>query len=438
MVFFLTPLAANVLLTDPLLQNPTAQSVNVVWFTEFEGQDNYVEYGKELYQKVSCQTKKLSRLREDGPTGCVYRSVYRHEATLTDLPPSRTPYRVVSVAPDNTVIRSDIFSCAPLPKPGSSLKILFTSDHQNKPMVAANLQKVREAIPDIDAIFYAGDCVDRPDRASEWFDEPSGGGFFPCLQGKAHRKIGSRTYAGGTLLQFAPMFCAIGNHEVMGRWSMEKTLDAQFNDAYPQDAAEKLMPKTHNLIDREKWIKDHSFNTDSYEEIFSLPKYYAVTVGDVRLVVLYATRIWRSPVLGIKGKYTENPQDDPSRWGYGDFIFEPIAKGSPQYQWLEQELQGEEFQKAKYKIVMLHNPLHSLGENAIPPFADPIQTMSEGIKYHYPKDQDILIRDVEPLLTRYGVQLVLWAYSYLESVPIGSRDPASRDFQCRQFLWRLS
>ncbi len=430
---FLTPLAANSLLTDPILQNPTPQSINVVWFTAFEGKDHYVEYGEGLLKKVNCHTKKLSRLREEETGGCVNRAIYRHEATLTDLSETRTPYRVASVDSDDKLIQSDVFSCAPLPKPGTSLKILFTSDHQNKPMVAANLQKVKEIIPDIDVIFHAGDCVNHPDQASEWFDEPSGAGFFPCLQGKGSRKIGSTTYTGGSLLQYAPLFCAIGNHEVMGRWSMKSSLDVQFNDTYPQEAAKKqyteFFPLSPDSGHQQKWIKDHSFNTDSYEEIFTLPKstsggqkYYAATIGDVRLIVLYATRIWRQPALGVKGKYTENPQDfnDPARWGYGDFIFEPIAKGSPQYQWLEEELQGKEFQQAKYKIVMLHNPLHSLGENAIPPFADPIQSMEsdpEGritqIQYHYPKDQDVLIRDVEPLLTRYGVQLVLCGHTHI-------------------------
>jgi hypothetical protein len=421
------------LLTDPMLQNPTPQTIDVVWFTEFEGQSHYVEYGEDLTQKALCRTKKLSRLREEGPQGPVYRSIYRHEATLSDLPSSRTPYRVVSVASDGELIKSGIFSCAPAPKPGMPLKILFTSDHQVKPMVAANLQKVKEAIPDIDAIFYAGDCVDHPDRASEWFDEPSGGSFFACLQGKAKRKLGSVVYTGGSLLQYAPMFCAIGNHELMGRWSMEHSLDEQFNDTYPKQAAEKqyreLFPNHRDPFHQQMWIKDHSFNADSYEEIFTLPrspsggqKYYAVTLGDIRLVVLHATRIWRKPTLGVKGKYSEDPKDfeDPSRWGYGDFIFEPIEKGSSQYQWLEQELQGEEFQKAKYKMVMLHNPLHSLGENAIPAFSNAIQTIEsdkEGkitkIGYHYPKDGDILIRDLEPLLTHYGVQLVLCGHTHV-------------------------
>lgn len=424
------------LLTDPMLQNPTKDTVTVVWFTEFEGKGHFVEYGDSLLQKAICQTKKLSHMREDKSVGegCVFRPIYRHEAILKGLSSStRTSYRVVSMMSDIELVKSAIFSCAPNPNPGIPLKILFTSDHQVKPMVAANLQKIKEMIPDIDAIFYAGDCVDRPDKASEWFDGPSGGSFFPCLQGKANRKLGNTTYTGGALLQFAPLFSAIGNHEVMGRWNMEKSLDTQFNDVYPKEAAEKqyrqLFPNQNDHLHHEMWIKDHSFNMDSYEEIFTLPtstvggkKYYAVTFGDVRLVVLYATRIWRKPTLGIKGKYTESPQDfeDPIQWGYGDFIFEPIEKGSLQYEWLTQELQSEEFQNARYKIVMLHNPLHSLGENSIPPFANPIQQIEYDragkvthISYHYPKAEDVLIRDLEPLLDRYGVDLVLCGHTHV-------------------------
>jgi hypothetical protein len=188
---FALPLMAQGLLTDPMLQNPTPHSIDVVWFTEFEEGSHYVEYGEKLDRKVVAQTKKLTRMREDGLSVPVYRSIYRHEATLTDLPAFRIPYRVVSMGPDEQPIKSEIYSCAPAPKPGIPLKILFTSDHQVKPMVAANLQKVKEAFPDIDAIFYAGDCVDHPDKASEWFDEPKGGGFF-CLFARKGKKKARR------------------------------------------------------------------------------------------------------------------------------------------------------------------------------------------------------------------------------------------------------
>ena len=68
---------------------------------------------------------------------------------------------------------------------------------------------------------------------------------------------------------------------------------------------------------------------------------------------------------------------------------------------------------------MLHNPLHSLGENSIPPFTDPIQTIEyeeekiKRIKYHYPKKEDYLIRDLEPLFIEKGVQLVLCGHTHI-------------------------
>lgn len=428
----MTPLFSNnSLLTEPMLQDPTSGSVTVVWFTDQPGQDHYVEYGKDFSKLAVAEVFKLSRMREGGSNGeaWTFRPVYKQEAILEGIT-EKTPYRTVTVTTNGETLKSKIFHCSPTPNKGSPLKILFTSDHQGKPMVAANLQKVKEVVPEIDAIFYAGDCVDHADKASEWFDE---NGFFACLQGKAHKQLHSSIYSGGALLQTAPLFCAIGNHEVMGQWSKEKNLEAQFNDPYPRELAKarfkQLFPHQNDPMAAEKWIKDHSFNIDSYDQIFTLPtsssgnkKYYAVTFGDIRLVVLYATRIWRRPELGIKGKYTELPAtfDQPLEWGHGDFIFEPIQKGSAQYLWLEKELQSSEFQNAKYKIVMLHNPFHTLGENGIPPFTTPIQQITTdengkitAISYDYPIEQDFLIRDLEPLFVRYEVDLVLCGHTHI-------------------------
>jgi hypothetical protein len=62
--------------------------------------------------------------------------------------------------------------------------------------------------------------------------------------------------------------------------------------------------------------------------------YYAVTFGDVRLVVLYIKNMWRHPKLdsNIKGRYIEPEKDlqNPKNWGYGQLIYEPIFKGSQQ------------------------------------------------------------------------------------------------------------
>lgn len=438
----MTPTTPLTLLTDPFLQFPTETSVKIVWFTEFPGTDHQIIYGENLDNFVLAKTTKLSRTREDqgSKTRLNYsqvteREIWRHEGEITGLiPGKKIPYQVSSKAQnqsDPKTIKSKIFSLRSSPKPGTPLKILLTSDHQLMPMVAANLQKVVETIGSVDAIFLAGDLVNIPDRASEWFDDQRGGAFFPCLQGKANyalEKAGKTTiYQGGELIQYAPLFPTIGNHEVMGRFSETRPLNQQFNDAIPRQIAEKLYENKSS----KNWLKNHSFNTDTYQEIFSFPQnnedtehYYAVTFGDIRLVVLKVTNIWRSPSLepNAKGRYKESQQDLDTleNWGYGQHIFEPISQGSPQYQWLEKELNRDEFKQAKYKIIMFHHPPHTLGGNIVPPYTNPIakvqydeQGKISSVRYEYPKDQDYIIRDVMPLLERANVNLVFFGHSHL-------------------------
>ncbi|BAY89553.1 MULTISPECIES: purple acid phosphatase family protein [unclassified Tolypothrix] len=433
--------SAPQLLTDPFLQLPTETSVRVVWFTEFAGSKHTVNYGENLNQTARASTMKLSRAREDQRShigkqagdGQVYqkpvwRDIWRHEAEVSGLTPGvRVNYQITSVREDGESISSDIFTLAANPKPGTPLKILLTSDHQLKPMTAANLQKVVETVGRVDAVWFAGDLVNISDRASEWFDDHRGGAFFPGLQGRANYEMnhnGVKTsYTGGKIIQHAPLFPCIGNHEVMGRFQRTATLDDEFNDTIPRAVAQRLYSG--------KSLKDNSFNTDTYEEIFTLPtsktggkRYYAVSFGDVRLVVLYATNMWRSPYLNgtYKGRYDEISQDlnNPENWGYGQLIYEQIAKGSQQYNWLEAELNSNEFKQAKYKVVMFHHPPHTLGDNIVPAYTEPVQIIErdnfgniKAVRYEYPKDADYLIRDVMPLLESANVQFVLYGHSHL-------------------------
>ncbi|MGD1716087.1 metallophosphoesterase family protein [Dapis sp. BLCC M172] len=436
-------------LTDPFLQAPTENSVQVVWFTEFPGKRNFVVYGENLNQVVEANTTKLSRTREDQDSfigkqtekGLIYqqpmmRDIWRHEAKVIGLTPNNSvPYQIISEKENGEKISSKIFNLAAKPTSGKPLKILLTSDHQLKPMSSANLQKVTETFDKLDAIFFAGDLVNIPDRASEWFDDNRGNAFFPNLQGRANyelEKNGKKTiYTGGELIQNMPLFPAIGNHEVMGIFSMKTSLNYQFSQPYPRQAAKNLYPQNPQNINRDTWLKNNSFNTDTYQEIFTLPQnsseeknYYSVTFGDVRLVVLYITNIWRVPHLkdNARGKYRERKKDfdNPAEWGYGQHIFEPIIKGSEQYNWLEKELASQEFQQAKYKVVMFHHPPHSLGENSIPAYTNPIQYIDRDengkitmIRYEYPQQNDYIIRDVLPLLETGGVQLVFYGHSHL-------------------------
>lgn len=411
------------LLTDPWLQKPTPSSITVVWFTEFRGVEHRVIYGKGLQK--SATTTQLTRMREDSQSHLPedfplqpttekpkLRLVWRHEATVTDLDlGQKLPYYVESLSDTGAVVRSRSFTLTPAPAVGTALKILLTSDHQLKPMVAANLQKVVEAVGPVDSIFYAGDLVNVPDRASEWFDDARGNAWFRCLQGRA---VGE--YRGGELIQNAPIFTTVGNHEVMGRYSEQSSLHSQFKDSVPVSEASPPCRR-----------KAQSFNTITYDEIFgsaNSPKYYAVNFGDVRLVVLYVANVFRSPAQTptTKGKYQERDQDlqHPDQWGHGQHIFESIEPGSPQYQWLQAELDSEEFLSAKYKIVMWHHPVHSLGGNVVPAYTDPVPVIQQDaagqvqrVRYEYPMHADYLMQDIVPLIEKAGVQLVLYGHCHL-------------------------
>jgi hypothetical protein len=159
----------------------------------------------------------------------------------------------------------------------------------------------------------AGDMVNIPDRASEWFDDNRGNAFFPCLQGRAEFVLkpsldaptGTR-YVGGEIIQHAPLFSALGNHEVMGRYGRLSSLNEEFEDAIPRDVALQLYGENN--------LKANSYNTDTYEEILTLPqsfdggeRYYAVTFGDVRLVSLYATNLWRLPSVEPNDRISVKP-----------------------------------------------------------------------------------------------------------------------------------
>jgi 3',5'-cyclic AMP phosphodiesterase CpdA len=430
------------LLTDPFLQLPTENSVRVVWFTEFAGAKHLVVYGDKLERNSIAKTTKLSRVREDQESrvadqkanGQVYqqpvkRDIWRHEAEVSGLTPNlRVPYYVTSIREDGKKVNSEVFTLAPTPKPDTPLKILLTSDHQLKPMTAANLQKVVETVGRVDGVWFAGDLINVPDRASEWFDDNRGNALFPGLQGRANYTMESHdgvkvTYTGGKIIQNAPMFPCIGNHEVMGRYQRTKSLNDEFNDTIPREVAENL----YGI----KSVKDNSFNTITYEEIFTLQQtksggktYYAITFGDVRLVVLYITNMWRHPQLNSerKGKYIEPEKDfdHPENWGYGQLIYEPIFQGSDQYNWLQEELKSPEFKQAKYKVVMFHHPPHTLGDNIVPAYTNPVQIIEKdqtgnikSVNYEYPKNADYIIQDVIPLLEAAKVQLVFYGHSHL-------------------------
>ncbi len=488
------PATTGKLLTDPLLQLPTADSVRVVWYTDFEGSDHTLTYtppgGKPV--SVAATTTRMTRLYEDADsrvrglefTELTERPVWRHEAVASGLEPDvRIPYRVSSTTAAGTTLTSDEFTLKPLPTAGTPLQILLTSDQQNRQMAAANFQKVEETIGQVDAVFFAGDFVDFPHRASEWFDrydpawleKPGGNGerafpdarpaFFPSMQGNYQEIFPEFPYRGGAILQHAPLFGSIGNHEVPGRWKPdEHTINQMDNDPQPRWYAEirynqqaaQINPTNDPAI-REQWIQDNSYEFTNYLEMWNHPadgpqgeSYYAYQIGDVFLISMNVSRMWRTWEIKeeSRGKFSERRDalNNPDAWGFGDMWFETFNAGSEQYQWLQAVLASDAFKNSRYQIVMAHQSPFGVGDNVIPVMADPIATIvysdTNGqqqslevvwpltqeqwdstitpildsiteIRYEYPLENDVWRNDIEPLLLDAGVDLVLTGHSHL-------------------------
>ena len=166
------------------------------------------------------------------------------------------------------------------------------------------------------------------------------------------------------------------------------------------------------------------------------------------------SRIWRNWNIGAqdRSKFVEmmSESNNPDEWGFGEHIFTPFAEGTTQYRWLKKTLNSPEFRRSKYRVVMFHQSAHGLGDNAVPVLTDPVMHIEyldqsgavqektvlmpqdnasrrqvfisevepllgniQGIRYEYPVESDYFRRDIEPLLQRRGVQLVLTGHSHV-------------------------
>jgi hypothetical protein len=478
-------------LSEPMLQLPAEDSVRVVWYTEFEGSDHQLIYGENMDQTAEAVSTRMTRMFEDsgsdqfilnaeGNRSRAYgafteRSVWRHEAIATGLQSGvRVPYQVSSS--DGTIsAASGVYSLQPLPAEGQEVQILLSSDQQNRTMSPATFQKVEETLGMVDLVLFAGDYVDNPHRASEWFDRENERrpAFFPSLQGTYQELFPDWPYRGGTILQYAPIKGVIGNHESPGRFGKHAEESASINavdgDPQPRWYAEyrynreieagNLTPPAdpdEAAAFRADYIRDWSYEHTAFVEMWNHPddgprgeEYWSMSYGDVFLIGMNVSRVWRNWNPG-RGKFSEADQhlNNPDEWGFGDMFFEYYGVGSEQYEWLLEVLQSDEFASAETRIVIAHQTMFGLGDNSLPVMADPVatityvdesgneQTMEKvwpadadsfvsdilplvereaitSVTYEYPLENDIWLNDIEPLLEEYGVDLVHTGHSHL-------------------------
>lgn len=454
---------------EPILLNPTSNGVTVEWFTQGSCDLNevilYADNGlmdnkngsdmseadsdtnkqtnnageENIIRIIQADNVKLSRMRGGKKeSNCnnpnTDADIYRHRAHVDELPVNRghlsdrIGYRVRS---NDTY--SEKYSLASVPAEGVPVRILLTSDHQIKPMTAANIQKVYETVGNVDAVFVNGDIVDVIDRSYDWFYADNA--FLRVMTGTANDKVASKKYYGAPILQQAPIYTAMGNHDYMGVYDNNKDLAYQFNNPRPQDAAEReweALGKEDDLSEsyqeeKSDYIENHSFNRITYNEMFGLingdnneESYYSTKIGDVVLITLDVNRVWRLANIGLAGKYSEIPGMGEKTYGYGEFIFERVDDESEQIEFLKNELSSNEYKNSKYKIAMFHHEAHSLGGNQIPAFTDPVAkeavspiTGQKMVIYDYPIDKDYIVNVIEPLLEDGGVDLLFEAHSHV-------------------------
>lgn len=478
------------ILTDPMLTGPTQDGVTVVWYSEVAAAHHEVVFGDELDQKVAANTTQLSQMFEDESSQIVGRAVpepadgdlvaerkiYRHSAQVSGLTPGqRVPYYAVTKV-GSVEFRSEVFTLQSLPGPDDPVKILLTSDQQNRAMSPANFQKVVETVGRVDAVFFAGDFVDTPNRASEWFDrdDESRPAYFPSMQGNFRRLFPEHPYAGGEILQHAPVFGTIGNHESPGRLNRNETLNFQDNEPRPRwfaawqwdqlsDAEQAATGRT-----REQFIREQSFDHVTYYEMWDLPEnsvegedpesYYMLRYGNVALVSMNVSRVWRNWNNGFannsRGKFAEPMEtvNDLDTWGFGDMFFADYSPGSPQRQWLGSAMASEAFTNADYRVVLAHQTMAGHGDNAVPVMAEPIATISflderepivttfptddatwnaivqaasvgmiDKVRYQYPRSEDLWL-GVEQELLDAGVELVHTGHSHVWSRTFAERE----------------
>ncbi|MEL7046784.1 MAG: metallophosphoesterase, partial [Pseudomonadota bacterium] len=283
------------IITDPMLTGPADGEVSVVWYTTMPGDSHRVVFGDDLSAEVTATTTRMSQMFEDAgsefPQGrrvgepiegeaVVEQDIYRHEARVTGLEANRrVPYYAVTES-NGAEFKSQLFSLQPLPSPDQPVKILITSDQQNRANAPANFEKVVETVGRVDAVFFAGDLVDTPNRASEWFYRGTEGRppFFPSLQGFYKRIRSEHPYDGGQILQHAPLFATIGNHESPGIFDRTQSLGTQDNDPQPRWYASwkwnQLSPgeQASTGMRREEYVRSNSFDHVTYYEMWTLPE----------------------------------------------------------------------------------------------------------------------------------------------------------------------
>ena len=375
----------------PYVQNPTTNSITLIWFSEEEAPGG-VEFTMPGGGNISCPSSPVladalsyhAQEVDDLPGGEDPGPPWKHRVRITDLMPDAFyPYTVTQ----GTSSFSSVFKTAPVGE--SAVRFMVYADSETEPESTGkfadwadpsggnpkrkylvdqtegfreNLKAMVSQEPDFIAI--AGDVVQSGGEQRDWDEFWRHQGIDP--------DVASRI----------PLFAAPGNHDYFA--------GPRDFGMYGQPDSERAMAKFLTYFETPP---NGSPNPDQEG------RYYRVKYGPVTLIGLDA----------CNGLPNESEKD--TNWfllGEGEGGSAPdFNPGSRQYQWLEEALQKAQLD-SRFTFVMFHHIPYSVGPHGYPPSKEEKQSGAP-------------VRALTPLFLKYGVDAVLCGHDemYEHSVVSG-------------------
>ncbi|MGW8315889.1 MAG: metallophosphoesterase [Bacteroidales bacterium] len=364
----------------PYVQNPTKEGISIRWFSEDDapGALNFQEAGSghlSIRQSVPQRADALAYSTWEDTTffaGAAPAPPYLHRVRLEGLLPGTLyEYSVVQgtdtftatfrTAPDDwEPIRFIVYADSETepestgnytdwvdPVDGTSRSYLVdqtTGYHQN-------LEVIRNRHPDL--IFIAGDLTQHGGEQRDW-DE-----FW-----KHNTASEGAVSVAGTI----PILAALGNHDYY---------EGNYLDGYDQPGSERAVRRFQTYF-------EHPPNQSPNPA--QEGRYYCLTYGPVTFIVLDLCN--NSPNGSDEDtNYYLLGEGDPDGGNAPDF-----RAGSPQYEWLKQQLEYSQL-NSLFTFVLFHHVPYSVGPHGFPPGeGDALDTQS-----------GVPVRVLTPLFMQYGV-----------------------------------
>ena len=321
---------------EPYLVSPRPMAdMYVCWLTSEPTVNSYVEYGTDPRALIrrKAVTHEIAGLMTVDASG-QYRlplKVYQQIVHLEDLQPMTTYYyRAVS---EGKARRKETpgYHFRTAPPPGTPVKFILLSDLQLKPQASSTVRMAGQQGADF--IVYNGDLVNDPTRAGEWFSLPG----TPEIEDRRWFNVMQQTAGGCRLLQYVPIFSCPGNHEIDDQRTMTEKRFARRGAMSLRIYLQLFRPL----------YPDQEYGPNGRH-------WYSVDYGDLHLISLSAFRWFAWPAH-------EKP---------GWFLFDDIGKGSPQYEWLKEDLITA--QQSKYIWVSMHWHMFNRSQATAIPFTQPV------------------------------------------------------------------